>query len=73
MKFRSESEGVYQRTICASKEAHLNAVAANRVIKSLRKRHGGNAKNMQAYRCPVCGNWHVGHAKSHRIRNRVDK
>lgn len=50
---------------CGTKIPHRSRGAALKQIRSLIQA-GTNGRAMQAYRCPHCGAWHVGHRKNRR-------
>lgn len=49
---------------CEGKEAYRSPALAHKVLK--RRRHRDDARDLDVYRCPFCGSWHLG---THRKRN----
>jgi hypothetical protein len=47
---------------CAGKEAFQSASLAKEVAS--RKTRRADRRGMNAYHCPYCGAWHIGHHKS---------
>lgn len=45
---------------CIGKEPFASAVLAMRVASRSRKRHKGTPRPPRAYRCDLCGRWHIG-------------
>lgn len=51
-----------RRKACQGKVRHLTEAHARAAIHSLHTGKGWQG-HMNAYRCPFCKGWHVGHAK----------
>ena len=56
------SKRAIRRRSCKGKVRHLTADAASAAIHHLNMRKGWQGR-MNAYRCPFCGGYHVGHAR----------
>lgn len=58
---RSSAQGASGKMtfFCKGKAIFANAPSANKALKASNRR--SNVK-LQAYRCTVCGNWHIGQA-----------
>jgi hypothetical protein len=55
-----------RRNACGNKVRHLTAIAARAAIRRQVQRlqsTGAVVGHLQAYRCPFCHGWHVGHSK----------
>lgn len=52
-----------RRSQCGRKVRHPDEATARRAIHKLRLAYGDAPLGyMNAYRCPHCGGWHIGHA-----------
>lgn len=54
-----------RRRSCERKVRHEDPGAAWAMVKRLHRTKGDQG-NLQVYRCPFCGGWHVGHGKERR-------
>lgn len=53
-----------RRNQCGSKVRHASEHAAHLAIRTMRRQAGGAIGYLNAYMCPHCGGWHVGHAST---------
>ena len=53
-----------RRNQCGRKVRHADEAAARRAIWKLAQAYGGGLGYMNAYRCPHCSGWHIGHANA---------
>lgn len=51
----------FRAAACQGKEPYRTAALAMKVLRR-RQRNGGDHKTLQAYRCKLCGNYHIGAA-----------
>ncbi|MFA9476835.1 hypothetical protein ACERK3_00880 [Phycisphaerales bacterium AB-hyl4] len=58
MPRESERESYRRWRMCTRKRAYRTKKAARQVVR----RHALEGDTVQAYHCPICGRWHVGHA-----------
>jgi hypothetical protein len=58
IRTRADRGGDSPRRNCGGKDP-LTFQVADRIARTFRRRNGGGAA--EAYRCPVCRGWHVGH------------
>ncbi|HEV3167851.1 MAG TPA: hypothetical protein VGZ22_27870 [Isosphaeraceae bacterium] len=49
--------------VCFSKVVHANRQAALAHVRKVGRKRKSGGKGLRPYRCPHCGNWHVGHTK----------
>lgn len=57
---------------CLGKKQHGSQSAAEHVVRSM-NRHSPRTLRVNAYHCPTCSNWHIGHKKPGRpIPKRYD-
>lgn len=56
---RERSGKTARRAACETKE-QMTAEQADRVAKGMRRRKSGKSRDMVAYRCDICGMWHIG-------------
>ncbi|MFV0678969.1 hypothetical protein [Ottowia sp.] len=55
-----------RRNQCGRKARHPSEAGAKVAIAKLRRAYGGAIGYLNAYKCPHCGAWHVGHARGGR-------
>lgn len=51
-----------QRSVCGRKHKHKSKDTAENHIVALVLSGKAYEGDMEAYKCPFCGSWHVGHA-----------